>query len=95
MLDSEKYIKLGEGLAMKKLAFVVTVFALFIATSASGETVYFLVAEANTPAHGDSYVLPLTEPNDIAHARDLVKYGRPGRGMSATSAISPTSPSKF
>ena len=35
-----------------------------------------MVAEANTPpVHGDSYVLPLTEPDDIAHARDLIKYG--------------------
>lgn len=39
-----------------------------------GETVYFLVAEI-APFHGDSYVLPLTAPDDIAHARDLVKYG--------------------
>lgn len=40
-----------------------------------GETVYFLVAEPNRIFHGDSYVLPLTEPNDIAYARDLIKYG--------------------
>ncbi len=60
---------------MKNLAFVVIVLVLFITAAASGETVYFLVAEANSPVHGDSYVLPLTEPNDIAHARDLVKLG--------------------
>jgi hypothetical protein len=40
-----------------------------------GETVYFLVAESGTAVHGDSYVLPLTEPNDIAHARDLIQNG--------------------
>lgn len=40
-----------------------------------GETVYFLVAEVNTPVYNDSYILPLTEPNDIAHARDLIAYG--------------------
>ncbi len=39
------------------------------------QTTYFLVAEPNTPIYGDSYILPLTEPNDIAHARDLIKYG--------------------
>ncbi|MBN2020145.1 MAG: hypothetical protein JW749_07970 [Sedimentisphaerales bacterium] len=39
-----------------------------------GQTIYFLVAETN-PFNGDSYVLPLTEPNDIAHARDLIAYG--------------------
>jgi hypothetical protein len=39
-----------------------------------GETVYFLVAETE-PFHSDSYVLPLTEPDDIAHARDLIANG--------------------
>jgi hypothetical protein len=39
-----------------------------------GETTYFLVAE-RALSHGDSYVLPLTDSNDIAHARDLIKYG--------------------
>jgi hypothetical protein len=39
-----------------------------------GETIYFLVAETD-PINGDSYILPLTEPNDIAHARDLIAYG--------------------
>jgi hypothetical protein len=46
-----------------------------IAGISFGETIYFLVSEANTPVHNDSYVLPLTEPNDIAHARDLIAYG--------------------
>ena len=36
-----------------------------------GDTVYFLVSEL-TPAHGDSYVLPLTNPDDIAQARAII-----------------------
>lgn len=40
------------------------------------ETFYFLVAELpGIDAHNDSYVLPLSEPNDIAHARDLINFG--------------------
>jgi len=49
-----------------------------ITCSASGETVYFLVAETE-PNYNDSYVLLLSEPNDIAHARDLIEFG-PGIG---------------
>lgn len=60
---------------MRDFTVLAVVFVLLAAGAASGETVYFLVAEANTPVHGDSYVLPLTEPNDIDHARDLIKYG--------------------
>ena len=37
------------------------------------ETVYFLVGK--TFSCGDGYVLPLDNPDDIAHARELVKYG--------------------
>lgn len=38
--------------------------------------VYFLVAEI-TPSHGDSYLLPLTDPDDIARARQLAVSARP------------------
>lgn len=48
--------------------------AACLGTSASGETVYFLVGEIS-PSHNDSYVLPLNDPYDIAYARDLVEYG--------------------
>jgi hypothetical protein len=60
---------------------ILCVFAVYfcLISACFGETVYFLVAETS-PSHGDSYVLPLTEPNDIAHARDLIKYG-PGVGQ--------------
>lgn len=39
------------------------------------ETVYFLVAEYDPVVYNDCYVLPLTEPSDIEHARMLVKFG--------------------
>ena len=50
----------------------------------SAETVYFLVAEI-TPYENHSYVLPLSEPNDIAHARALIKFG-PSIGRSTAIA---------
>ena len=36
-----------------------------------GDTVYFLVSELSE-AHGDSYILPLTDPDQIAQARAIV-----------------------
>jgi hypothetical protein len=40
------------------------------------EPVYFLVAELpGAEMHNDAYVLPLTRPDHIAHARDLVEHG--------------------
>lgn len=49
-------------------------------SQARGRTVYFLVGEyPGFEAHNDSYVLPLSEPNDIAHARDLITLGPTGR----------------
>ncbi len=37
---------------------------------------YFLVAEPDfAQVHGDSFVLPLTDPDHIAHARDLILRG--------------------
>jgi hypothetical protein len=54
--------------------FIVFLWASYLSAGASGETIYFLVAET-TPAHNDSYVLPLTDADDIAHARDLIQLG--------------------
>lgn len=34
--------------------------------------VEFVVAEKGTPFHGDSYILPLTDPADIREARDIL-----------------------
>ena len=40
------------------------------------EPVYFVVSEIpGQEFHNDSYVLPLTDPNHIAHARDLIARG--------------------
>jgi hypothetical protein len=54
------------------------------ASVARAGTTYFLVAERpGTVEHGDSFVLPLERPDDIAHARDLVRFGaeRVGGGL--------------
>lgn len=57
-----------------------TIALLFVSTTTSyGQTTYFLVADFDPNFRTDSYVLPLTEPNDIAHARDLIANG-PGVG---------------
>lgn len=50
--------------------------SLIFVSICSGQTVYFLVADTG---HTESYVLPLTNSEDINHARDLVEYG-PGIG---------------
>lgn len=50
---------------------------------ALGGTVYFVVAERPGVAeHGDSFVLPLSEEDDIAHARDLIARGPDVAGAS-------------
>jgi hypothetical protein len=41
---------------------------------ANATTVYFEVGEIN-PFHGDSYILPLENPSDIAHAQALILQG--------------------
>ena len=47
------------------------------AAQSSAATVYFLVSEfPDQREHGDSFVLPLDDADDIAHARDLVARGR-------------------
>ncbi len=53
---------------------------LFLPHSVFAETVFFVVSEIAQPCSAcDSYVLPLSEPTDIAHARDLIANG-PGIG---------------
>jgi hypothetical protein len=50
---------------------------LVSATTTSAAPVYFLVSEfPDQIEHGDSFVLPLEDADDIAHARDLVARGR-------------------
>jgi hypothetical protein len=41
----------------------------------SQAAVHFVVAEMGAPVHGDSYILPLDDSADIAHARDLIDRG--------------------
>jgi len=44
--------------------------------AAVADTTWFVVSEADPDGpHGDSYLLPLEDPADIAHARDLVANG--------------------
>jgi hypothetical protein len=50
-----------------------------LAQPAQPETILFLVAETD-PVHGDSYVLPLTDPQDVADARALIAQG-PASGI--------------
>jgi len=51
------------------------VFLALVTAATYAQTTYFLVAPINPALRTDSYVLPLTNPNDIAHARDLIQYG--------------------
>jgi hypothetical protein len=44
------------------------------APAAPAETILFVVAETH-PVHGDSYLLPLSDPQDIADARSLIASG--------------------
>jgi hypothetical protein len=46
-------------------------------------TVLFVVAEKpGTETHHDSFVLPLSDPADVAHARDLIARGPDAAGSS-------------
>ncbi len=59
--------------------------ALFDAKTGLCEDVLFLVTEL--PGYElfyDSYVLPLSEPDDIAYARGLIEYGPGSEGYEAT-----------
>jgi len=48
----------------------------FFAGPGSAETAYFVVSELARPCNVcDSYILPLSDPAAIAHARDLVSLG--------------------
>ena len=54
---------------------VIALVSCFAAPALAG-TVLFVVAErAGVAEHGDSFVLPLTQDADIAHARDLIARG--------------------
>lgn len=58
--------------------------------SSAPQTVYFLVAET-TPQHGDSFLLPLTAPADIARARALAASPHPQPPTIVVAQIAPGS----
>lgn len=62
------------GIQALKLA-TATLLGLFLAgcPGAPAGTRYFLVAEGLYAPHGDSFVLPLSDPADIAHAKALIR----------------------
>ena len=64
---------------MVRCLLIAAVGILFVTTTggALAAPVYFLVSEfPDQKEHGDSFVLPLERPADIAHARDLVQRGK-------------------
>jgi hypothetical protein len=46
-----------------------------LANSSRAESIRFLVGEIGEPEHHDAYVLPLSDPAAIAHARELISTG--------------------
>ncbi len=62
---------------MKRLGLVALLLLVAcLSTQVFAETVYFLVGEVwDPPDPNEFYVLPLTDPCDIADARDLIEYG--------------------
>jgi hypothetical protein len=61
----------------RNLLSFVCLIVLCMTVTLRADTVYFLVSEfPEAIEKGDSYVLPLENPADIAHARDLVLHGR-------------------
>jgi hypothetical protein len=60
---------------MNKCVCLMVLFVLVVGAVSQGETVYFLVGEMGEPFHNDSYVLPLSIPSDIIHARHLILHG--------------------
>ena len=62
-------------------AFVATLGVLLVAARGDAATTYFLVAERpGQEFHRDSFVLPLTEGDDVSHARDLISLGPDSAG---------------
>src|SRR5688500_16198404 len=71
------------------LVFVFALMSMVAFTEVSAAPVYFLVSEfPDQKEHGDSFVLPLEEADDIAHARDLIERGRSaGRTLIAADMV--------
>lgn len=61
---------------LRHIAFVVGLLSAFHASSAQAGIAYFLVGERpGMEVHGDSFVVGLTDPGHISHARDLITLG--------------------
>lgn len=62
---------------MKRLSLILLLLLVAcLSTQVFAETVYFLVGEFDTPFYGDGvYVLPLSDPCDIAYARLIIDEG--------------------
>jgi predicted dehydrogenase len=56
-----------------------------LAGAADGDTVWFVIGERDV-VHGDSYLLPLTNPDDIAQARQLLAQG-PGSSIGSIASV--------
>jgi hypothetical protein len=54
---------------------VVGVLLVFGASPLWASPTLFVVSEIGAPNHNDSYILPLEDPADIAHARELIEHG--------------------
>jgi hypothetical protein len=63
------------GLARPALEALALLLCLVLAGVGRTETIRFLVAEVNEPFNRDSYVLPLSDADAIAHARELIAMG--------------------
>lgn len=62
------------------------------AALARAETIYFLAAELpGREFHGESFVVPLSDPAHIAHARDLIEFGPEAGDTIVVAAIAPGS----
>lgn len=67
--------------------FLALLLLVLFASPARATTVYFLVTEfPGAEVHHDSYVLPLSDPGAIAHARDLIAQG-PSLGSTIAVAV--------
>jgi hypothetical protein len=77
-------------LPMRRLEKYIVCAALLAPAFVHADVVYFLMGEFPQPGfHHDSYVLPLSDPDHIAHARALIAQG-PGIGEAiATARIEP------
>lgn len=62
------------GMIRFTMVFLCLLVSVIGGQTARAETVYFVVGEVY-PYWGDSYILPLSNPMDIAHARYLIEYG--------------------